>query len=702
MRRLVLIMLLLLWPAWVLAQGQATLVADQVSVTADQRLIAAGHVEVFYDGTRLQASAITYDQAHDLLTIDGPILITLVDGTIFTADAATLDPRLENGILRGARLVLNQQLQLAANQILRVDGRYSQLSQVAATSCHICNGRPPVWEIRASNVVHDEVAQQLYFDNATFRIGGVPVLWLPRMRLPDPSLTRATGLLIPHLRSTDLLGLGIKLPYFIRIGDNRDLTLTPYLSGKTRTLELRYRQAFGTGALSIAGAFSRDSILPGQDRGYVFADGQFALGRGYMLGFAAEISSDQAYLLNYGYSGKDRLESGLSLVRVRADDLFVASLTSYDSLRENEINDTLPPFVAALSYERRFEPDLIGGTLTLRSGIESFQRYDTTTSDAGRDVARFGLGADWTRTWILPGGIVADLQGAVDLDYYNITDDPAYAETVLRSSPAVALTLRWPWMHSGAAGVTTVIEPVLSLGWSDTTTAAVPNEDSTLVEFDAANLFALSRFPGEDGREAGLRSSFGLNWTRIDPAGWSSTLSFGKILRDQPVDGLSAASGLDGRSSDWLLAGQVHLDGGFALTARTLFDDNLDFAKTDARLNWANDRLTLNAAYVWLPADADEARATPISEWTIDGRYKISDQWTISADGRYDVVADQPSRAGIGIGWRNECVTVDLSISRSYTENTTVDPSTDFGLSVNLNGFSAGRAATRTVATCRN
>ena len=700
--RVFLILALLLVPGLAKAQGQATLVADQVTVTADQRLIAAGHVEVFYDGTKLTATSITYDQASDLLTIAGPILIVTSDGTIFTADAASLDPRLENGILRGARLVLNQQLQLAANQISRVDGRFSQLTQVAATSCQVCNGRAPLWEIRASNVVHDQDEQQLYFDNATFRIGGVPVLWLPRMRLPDPTLRRATGLLIPRIRSSDLMGFGLKLPYFIALGPSRDLTLTPYLSAETRTLEARYRQAFSTGAINIAGAFSRDTVLRGVDRGYLFADGHFAIGAGFTLGFNAEISSDSAYLQNYGTSSKDRLESGLSLTRVRADDLFVASLTQYESLRDGETNDTLPPFVAALAYERRMQPDLIGGNLTLRTGIESFLRYDSTPGDAGRDVSRLGLGADWRRDWILPAGLLAGVQGGVDLDYYSFRDDPAYADPVLRRAPAVAVTLRWPWSRTRDTGVTSIIEPVFSLGWSEAFGGDVPNEDSTQVEFDEANLLALTRFPGQDGRETGWRSSFGLNWTRIDPAGWSTSLTFGRIIRENAVDGLSSASGLSGVASDWLLAGQINLDGGFALTARTLFDDTLDFAKTDARLIWANDRLSLNAAYVWLPADVDEARDTPISEWTIDSSFRINDQWTLLADGRYDVVADRPSRAGFGIGWRNECVTVDLSISRRYTESTTVEPTTDFGLTVNLNGFSAGRAATRTVATCQS
>ena len=697
----IVLLVLLLWPGLLFAQGQATLIADRVEVTADQRLIASGHVEVLYDGTRLSASALIYDQAGDRLTIEGPILIRLADGTIFTADQASLDPQLQNGLLRGARLVLNQQLQLAANQIARIDGRYSQLRQVAATSCRVCGGAAPLWEIRAARVVHDEVAQQLYFDNATFRIAGVPVLWLPRMRLPDPSLGRATGLLIPRLRSTDQLGVGLKLPYFIRLGDSRDLTLTPYFSAATRTIELRYRQAFTNGTLTMAGAFSRDDILRGQDRSYLFAQGQFDLGRDFTLNFGAELTSDPGYLLDYGYSPKDRLQSGMSVLRVRADDLFQASLTRNQSLRSDETNDSLPPLVAALAYERRLEPGGIGGTLTLSGGIESFLRYGAIPGDAARDMTRVGIGADWARDWILPGGIVAGLQSGIDVDYYAISDDPDFAPTTLRTSPEFAVSLRWPWIRAQANGVSTVIEPVISLGWSDAINAAVPNEDSRLIEFDEANLFALSRFPGQDGREVGFHGSFGLNWTRIDPAGWSGVLRFGRIIRDRAVPGLTAASGLDGLTSDWVLSGQISLPTGFALTARTLFDDRLDFAKTDARLNWSNDRLALNAAYVWLPADADEDRDGPISEWTIDGRFVINDQWTISADGRYDVATDRPSRAGFGIGWHNECVTVDLSVSRRYTESTSVEPATDFGLSVNLNGFSAGRASTRTVATCR-
>ena len=47
-------------------------------------------------------------------------------------------------------MVLDQQLQLAAAQIDRVDGRYTQLTRAAATSCQVCAAiAAPLWQIRA-------------------------------------------------------------------------------------------------------------------------------------------------------------------------------------------------------------------------------------------------------------------------------------------------------------------------------------------------------------------------------------------------------------------------------------------------------------------------------------------------------------------------------------------------------------------------
>ena len=227
--------LILLLPFAARAQtlpDNATLVADSVTLQSPTVLAAKGHVEVFFNGQHVTASAIIYDKAANQLHITGPIRIDNGKGELILADQADLSADLTEGLLTSARIVMDQKLQLVAGAVLRSDGgRYTAMRQVVASSCSICKtSSTPLWEIRAREVVHDSVTQQIWFRGASFRFFGVPVLYLPIMRIPDPTLDRATGFLVPKLRSTSQLGTGILAPYFIVIDKSTDVLVTPYLT----------------------------------------------------------------------------------------------------------------------------------------------------------------------------------------------------------------------------------------------------------------------------------------------------------------------------------------------------------------------------------------------------------------------------------------------------------------------------------------
>ena len=691
--------LFLLIPTYAGAQGAATLVADNVSLEDGERLIATGNIEVLYDGTRLTATQIIYDGANDRLIITGPIIIQSDDGSIFTADSATLDPKLQNGMLRGARLVLDQQLQLAANQIDQVAGRYSQLYKASVTSCQICGDRPPLWDIRAERVIHDKEERQLYFDNAVFRVRGVPIFWIPRARLPDPTLKRATGFLIPQLRATNQLGSGIKIPYFIRIGDHRDLTLTPFFSNRTTTLEGRYRQAFLHGDLEINTAFSNDSLVRDQTRAYLFVEGAFDLGRDFQLNFDIEAVSDPAYLLDYGYSSKDRLDSAFEITRVRENDLFVGKLAYYRTLRDGESNSTLPPLVADIAYERRLRP-AVGGTLTYGAHADTLARFGESAGEIGRDVSRIGASALWQNQWVHQSGLVMMAETGGRIDHYQINDDPLTESQISRFIPHGALTLRYP-LHKVSKNAHHVLEPIVSVAWSDQYGGTPPNEDSTRPALDHGNLFSTSRFSGDDAAETGFRGAVGLNWARTGHSGAQSNLTFGRVFRDQADAQFNASSGLDGFRSDWMLAGQMEFNEGIRLEAQTLVSDELLPTLTAAKLDWQNERVDLAVRYLWQASDTALATAET-SEWTFDAGYQFNDVWRVDLDTRYDTIINRAAYAGLEIEWRNECVTANLSVSRRFTSSTNVEPSTDFGFSVELNGFSTGRSTVGPAARCTN
>lgn len=678
-------------PALAQDGGPATLLADRVTLSGGDVLTAEGAVEMFHQGRRLSARRVIYNGATGQLTLEGPIRLTEPGdtGDVLIADQALLDDDLRNGILTGARLVLAREMQLAARQITRSEGRYTVLDQVAASSCQVCASDPtPLWEIRAARVVHDAETRRLTFSDAHLRAFGLPILWLPRLTVPDPTVDRARGLLRPSFSHSTALGFGVSLPYFIPIGDHHDLTLTPLLTTKgTRSLGLRSRHALSNGTMEWSGALTRDDLRPGDTRGYVFANGSFALPRGYRLGMQVQAVSDRGYLSDYNISDADRLWSGVTLDRVRRDRMVFGALGKFHTLRAGEANATQPGQVAALAWERRFHP-AIGGEGGLKLDVLGFRR-PSDTDGAGRDMARFGVAVDWRRQWLLPAGILAATEAALDIDHYRIGDDPDWDRAITRVDPRVSAELRWPWMRAGTRGATDIIEPMLRIDASRNDLPEVPNEDSRLSEFDEANLFAPARFAGQDARETGTRIAAGLGWTRLDPAGWQLGVAVGRIWRQEtPI--LAQGSILGDSRSDWLVAAHFAEPGGLRLSGRALVDDDGNSRRAEARVAWANSRVDLAAGYLWQEADPYEGRDEDLSELVLDSRFALGGGWQGALSGRYDFDADRVQRAGLGLSYVNECVTVDLSLSHRLTASTTVKRDTDIGLSVRLTGFGSG------------
>ncbi|GGE00635.1 LPS-assembly protein [Gemmobacter megaterium] len=680
----------------------ATLVADKVQIAANRTLEAQGNVEVLYRTTRLRASRVVYDRTTGALSIGGPIVLTDDQGTVVLADAAELSDDLRDGILSSARLVMDRQMQIAATEMQRLGGRHTVLSKAVASSCEVCAKHPtPLWEIRARRIVHDQQERQIYFDSAQLRIAGVPVFWVPHLRMPDPTLDRASGFLMPRLVSTSRLGLGVQLPYFIKLGQSRDLTLTPFVASKdVQSLGFRYRQAFRTGEIALTGALSHDRVVTGR-RGWLGAEGRFDLPQGFELRFAGETISDPAYFRDYGLSDKDRLDSSLVISRTRAGEHIGGRLVHVHSIRSGEVNATLPQLSADIGWTRRIALPGIGGTATLAFDSHAHRRASDMDM-VGRDVARATLSAFWRRSWVGPAGILASVETGATFDLHRIAQDSTWPGHVTTVTPAALAELRWPWARVDGAGNSDVIEPVVQLVWSRRTTANhVPNEDSTLVEFDEGNLFGFSRFAGADRREGGTRVNAGLQWTRASASGWAMVASAGRVFRLNGTGQFTAASGLGGKRSDWVTALHLTAPNGTLFQGRAVFDPRFDLTRGEMRLAMLRDRYDLSAGWLWAEADAAENRLTDTSEWVLDGRLKLTDGWNARAATRHDFRAQRTTSAAFGLEFLNECMRVDMTVQRSFTSSSTVRPSTSFGVSVDLLGFGNARGSRAASNSCR-
>lgn len=684
--------------------GPATVIADSITVSDGSILTAEGNVEVFFQGRHLRAGKIVYNDATDRLQITGSLRFTDEDSaTIILASQADLAADMTEGVLQSARIILDEKLQVTASEARRAEGRYTDMTNTVASSCSVCkDGGTPLWEIRAKRVLHDQQEQQLYFEQAQLRVAGIPLLYAPRLRMPDPTKDRANGFLTPTVFNSSTLGTGIRLPYFFTIGDSRDLTVTPLVTNaNARSLDLRYRQAFRTGDILLQGALSRDDATTEDWRGYVTASGTFRLPDQFELSFAGQAVSDADYFTDYNLPEKDRLSWRVAIERTRQDESFSGGVTTFHTLRTDESNETQPSALTDLNFERRFPAPTLGGEAGLKLQAFSFGRPSHVGTDVngdgvvdGRDVSRVSVALDWRRDWVTSSGLVIAALAQARGDVYHVMDDRGLAGEHSRMTGTVGVELRYPMVkRESATGATQVLEPVLQVMTSPDRTMRVPNEDSTTAEFDEGNLFSFSRFPGVDRVETGDRINAGVMWTRDAGNGWILRAAGGRVYREAPVLGFNSGSGQEAATSDWLGALRLSLPYGLNATGRGLLADDLALTRGELNLGVEREKYDLTATYLWAAPDISDAREDYTSEMLVGGGVYVSPQWRVSAQQRYDFEHDRTVRTDLGLTFLNECVLFDVSLSRRQKSSTNVKPVTNINLKLDFLGFGGGHAA---------
>ena len=68
------------------------------------------------------------------------------------------------------------------------------------TACEPCKDdpkKPPLWQVKAARIIHDNGEKMLYFEDARVEFFGMPLAWLPFISAPDPTVKRKSGFLFP-------------------------------------------------------------------------------------------------------------------------------------------------------------------------------------------------------------------------------------------------------------------------------------------------------------------------------------------------------------------------------------------------------------------------------------------------------------------------------------------------------------------------
>jgi LPS-assembly protein len=700
------------------------LIADEIVYdSVARRLTARGSVQVFYGERTLTADMIVYDQDSDRITATGALVLRNPDGSTIHADFAELDSRLQDGLVRSARAMLDQRFRLAAVEARRVGGRFNVLGKAVFSTCEVCAAAPePLWQIRARRIVHDEIEQRIFYEDAVFDVAGVPVFGLPYFQHPDPRLERGTGFLVPAVRLSDTFGYGIKTPFYWVIDEGSDLTLTPFVTtGEGLVMEGEYRRAFLGGTLGIGGAIVHDDDAKNRNfRGFAEASGHYFVTDSIFARFDGMAVSDDAFLTEFDYSDTDRLTSDAAIARYGPDGFWEVGAAFFQSLREGEGVNTIPLVLPEVELRETWEGLPVGGIVGLslsgyglrRPGDPPFTGPGACINafgediTCGQDTARASAALDWERTWITAPGVTLTGYGAARFDLFRVWDSPDPAQLpngfATRFTPTLGVSARWPLIRTDASA-THIVEPIAELYWSEPTgdQLELPNEDSLQVELDETNLFAVSRFSGWDRVEPGLRANVGLRYERIDAAGWNLGLVGGRIFRTEVEPVFAGLPGLNGEFSDYVAAFTLSHPPHLGLVSRVLLRDDFSFDRNELRLDLAFGDATFSGSYIYLSPEVAAGAPDEREEGSMLAGYRLNDSWSLRGGLTYDLQTGSFVRAGGGITWSNECVEVDFSISRRFTSSGNIEAATSVGLQVRLAGLGTEPIAGDRAGRCR-
>ncbi len=278
----------------------------------------------------------------------------------------------------------------------------------------------------------------------------------------------------------------------------------------------------------------------------------------------------------------------------------------------------------------------------------------------------------------------------IETSQYIVRQNQTFDPNTTRLRATSAIGLQWPLSRRLQDGGLQLIEPRIQLAGLTGQVQDIPNQDSTRVEFDEGNLFRFDRAPGFDQTETGARLNIGVSGSNRYVSSTTIGWQVGRVYRQDNLNKFSSTSGLSGSVSDWLLVGSLETASGIELSTRALLKDAGDVNKTEARIKWQNDIQKIAATYVVLSADSLEDRATSPSSLALNWQYNFTPNWRSTSGFQFNSTIGKLSKLDFGLRYTNECVNIDFSASRRFSTSTTLTEKTEFGLSVDLTGFSSG------------
>ncbi len=211
-------------------EGERTLAdtdikGQQTNSSDGENYVLEGNASIQQLDQLIRADRFTYSRTSTQWSAQGNVRYQDRDMLLSASEAkGTTDPNQATISQVRYQLLSSRGNGRAASAVL-ADKDHAKLDQATFSTCTLDS---PGWEFRADDIELDQANGIGRAHDVTFRVGDVPVFWLPYASFPLDD-RRKSGFLFPTIGYSNQRGFDITAPYYLNLAPNYDATLTPRL-----------------------------------------------------------------------------------------------------------------------------------------------------------------------------------------------------------------------------------------------------------------------------------------------------------------------------------------------------------------------------------------------------------------------------------------------------------------------------------------
>ena len=524
----------------------------------------------------------------------------------------------------------------------------------------------PPWEMSANEIRHDKVKKIIHYKSASLKLYDKKIFYFPKFFHPDPTVERQTGFLIPKLQENSSTGLSLKLPYFVAIAQNKDITLNPRFFNDDKILlqsEFRQKNKKSDHIADFSQFVSSDK----GSKGHLFYN----------------------FKKNYKSDNFDDIELDIKLEQV-SDDTYLKAYKVESPIINNNSNLT-----------NSINLNLYDDNQTINTNLNIYEDLTKSNSDRYEYVPNFrfskiindnysfkskGYYKNYN-TNITEKVLINDLEFNSNLKYFdnglthnqklfikNVNSDSKNSNKFKNKDsstliPSFQTNYTYP-LQKQTAEFNHTITPKLSINLSTPHTKDV-RRNNAIINYD--NIYDINRLGMEEINEGGISATYGYEYTKIDKSNFNQKIKFGfaNNLRFKENKDLPTNTNIGDKVSDFVglfeynPSENIKLDYNFSMK-NNLVDQNYELFGFEYYLK------NLTTKFEYLNENNSDSKTSYLQNKT---SYNFNDNNSLIFETRENKEKNFTEYYNLIYQYQNDCLTAAIEFNKEYYSDQDLKPS---------------------------